>query len=70
MLLYVDIIVLCHSVAILREIYVMRSKCHVKWLSLHFKRMLITGLGQKTLIAIAISTKNSNRAPKIISNFG
>ena len=46
---YVDIIGLCHSVAILWEIYVMRPKCHVRWLRFHFKRMLITGLGQLTL---------------------
>ena len=31
---YVDIIGLGHSVAILEEIYVMRRKCHVRWL--HF----------------------------------
>ena len=27
----------------------MRPKCHVRWLRFHFKRMLITGLGQQTL---------------------
>ena len=37
---------LCHGVVILREIYVMRLKCHVRWLRLHFERALITGLGQ------------------------
>ena len=42
---YVEIIGLCHSVEILWEIYVMRPKCHVRWLSFHFKRMLVTGLG-------------------------
>jgi hypothetical protein len=43
---YADIIGLCHSVAILWEIYVMPHKCHMMWLHLHFKRMLITGLVQ------------------------
>ena len=28
----------------------MRPKCHVRWLRFHFKRMLITGLGQQTLL--------------------
>ena len=46
MVSYVDIFGLCHSVAILWEIYVMRSKCHVMWLRFHLKRMLIKGLGQ------------------------
>ena len=32
MVYYVNIIDLCHSVAILWEIYVMRHKCHVRWL--------------------------------------
>ena len=32
------------------RIYVMRNKCHVRWLLFHFQRMLITGLGQWTLI--------------------
>ena len=31
------------------EIYVMRPELHVKWLRLHYKRMLITGLSQQTL---------------------
>ena len=43
---YLDIIGLCHSVAILWEIYAMRPKEHLLWLRFHFKRMLITGLGQ------------------------
>ena len=34
---YVDIIGLCHSVAILLEIYVMWHKCHVSWLRFHFQ---------------------------------
>ena len=46
MVSYVDIIGLCHSVAILWKIYLMRRKCHVRWLRFHFKRMLIKGLGQ------------------------
>ena len=46
MVSYVDIIVLCYTVAILRDIYVMWPKCQVKWLCFHFKRMLITRLGQ------------------------
>ena len=46
MVSYVDMIGLCHSVTILRETYVMRLKCHVRWLPFHFKRMLITGLSQ------------------------
>ena len=46
---YVDLIGLCHSVAILRGIYVMRHKCHVRWHNFNFKRMLITRLGQQTL---------------------
>ena len=33
---YVEIIGLCHSVAIFWEIYVMRPKCHVRWLRFHF----------------------------------
>ena len=37
MVSYVDIIGLCHSV----EFYVMRPRFHVRWLRLHFKRMLI-----------------------------
>ena len=44
MVSYLVIFGLCHSVAILWEIYVMRRECHVKWLRFHFKRMLITGL--------------------------
>jgi hypothetical protein len=47
---YVDIIGLCHSVAIFWEVYVMRHKCHVWWHNFHLKGMLITGLCQKTLI--------------------
>ena len=43
---YIEIIGLCHRVAILWEIYVMRHKCKVSWHNFHFKRMLITGLGQ------------------------
>ena len=43
-----------YSVAILWEIYVMQPKCHVKWLRIHFKRMLITRLGQYTLLLIII----------------
>ena len=35
---YVDIIGLCHSVAILQEIYVMQHKYHVRWHNFHFKR--------------------------------
>ena len=46
MVSYVDIIGLCQSVAIFKEIYVMRHKCHAMKLRLHFKRMLITELGQ------------------------
>ena len=38
-----------HSVAILLVINVIRLKCHVRWLRLHFLRMIITGLGQYTL---------------------
>ena len=49
MVFYEDIIGLCHSVAILKEIYVMRPKCHLRWLRFNLKRMLITGLGQETL---------------------
>ena len=51
---YVDIIGLCHSVAILFEIYVMRPKCHVRWLRFHFKRIPITGLGQLFLVTLII----------------
>ena len=40
---YVDIIGLCHSVAILREIYVMRRKCYMRCHNYHSKQMLITG---------------------------
>ena len=47
---YVDIIGLYHSFAILEEIYVMQHKCHVSWHNFYFKRMLITGLDQMTLI--------------------
>ena len=43
---YVDIIGICHIVAILWEIHVMRHKYHVRWLHFHFERMVITGLGQ------------------------
>ena len=32
----------------------MRPKCHVMWLRFHFKRMLITGLGQQTLPLIQL----------------
>ena len=46
MVSYVDIIGLCHSVTILRRIYVMRPKCYVRYLRFQFKQMLITGLGQ------------------------
>ena len=46
MVSYVDIIGLCHSVTI----YVVRYKCYVRWLRFYFKRTLITGLGQQTLI--------------------
>ena len=46
---YVDIIGVCHSVAILLEIHVLRHKCHVRWLRSHFKRRVIIGLGQETL---------------------
>ena len=47
MLSYVYIIYLCYSsVAILGEIYMMWPKGLVRWLHLHFKRMLFTGLGQ------------------------
>ena len=52
MVSYVNIIGLCHSVAILWEIYVMRPECHVRWLRSHFKCMLITGLGQSTLVLL------------------
>ena len=41
---YVDIIVICHSVAIVAEIYVMRHKYNERWKNFNFKRMLITGL--------------------------
>ena len=44
MVSYVDMIGLCHSVAILQEIYEMQPKTHVMWQRFHFKRMLITGL--------------------------
>ena len=44
MVAYVDIIGLCHSVAILLEIYVMRPKSKVRWLRFHFKRF--TGLDE------------------------
>ena len=46
---YVDKIDLCDIVPFLREINVMRHKCHVRWHNFNFKRMLITGLGQQTL---------------------
>ena len=50
---YIDIIGLCFSVATWWKIYVMRPKCHVKWLRSHFKRMLIyTGLGKLILIKL------------------
>ena len=39
----------CYSVAILWEIYAIQHKWHVRSLRFHFKRMLITGLGQYTL---------------------
>ena len=41
---YIYMIGLCHSVAILRH------KCRVRWLRFHFKRILITGIGQYTFI--------------------
>ena len=37
---YVDRVDLCHSFAILWEIYVMRHKYHVRWCNFHFKWML------------------------------
>ena len=40
---YIDIIGLW-------EMYVMRHKCHERWLHFHFKVMLITALGRYTLI--------------------
>ena len=46
MVSYVDISGLYHSVAILWEIYVMQRKCNLRRLRFHFKRMLITELGQ------------------------
>ena len=49
MVSYVDLFGLCHSVAILLGIHVMRPKCDVRWLRFHFTHMLITGLGQYTL---------------------
>ena len=54
MVSYVDIIGLWHSVAILWEIYVMWPTCHVRWLGFHFKRMLIIGLGQYTLVQVQV----------------
>ena len=35
-----NMIVLCHSVAILVEIYLMWPRCHNRWLLFHFKCML------------------------------
>ena len=40
----VEIIGLCHSVAIISEIYVTQHKCQMRWHNFHFKRMLIMGL--------------------------
>ena len=54
MVSYVDTIGLCHSVAILREINVMWLTCHVRWVRFHFKRMLITGLGQLNQLNIMV----------------
>ena len=66
---YVDIICLCHSVAILLYIYVMRQKWHVKWVRFHFKRMLITGLGQYTLhYTPFFITKKDAGKPKYYEN--
>ena len=59
---YVDIFGLCLSVANLWEIYMMRPQCHVKSLRFHFKRMLITGLGQYTFSIIRLFTN----APHIV----
>ena len=44
MVSYVDIIGSCHSVAILWEIYVMRVKCHVRWLRFHFNKKHLIGV--------------------------
>ena len=51
---YKDKIGLCHSIVISQESYVIRNKCHVRWLRFNFKRMLITGLGQKSLNLSAV----------------
>ena len=63
MLPYVDINVLWLSVTILWEIHVMRHKYHLRWLRFHLKRMLITGLGQKTLDVLTTLLINNSREP-------
>ena len=60
MIPYGDIIGLCHSVAILWEIYVVRHKCHVRWHYSHFKRMLITGQSAYILSNVLVHYINLN----------